>query len=142
MKKAQQMIDAYNLNIIYSRVYGYKITGNEWDKRNLLQHIVLEIYQYHGGLTLLQDFTSISEQALTEITYKLEEIEAFLNISFTDERMQLLPYLIVVIMERINRGNIIEFDYQIKYTELSDTKEYIATQKLVENNQDFPEVER
>src|SRR5690625_256912 len=142
MKKAKQKIIPYHLDIVYSRVYGYKITDNEWDKRNLLQHIVQEIYQYYGGLTLLQDISTISEKDLDAISHKLEEIETFLNIVFTDERMQILPYLLVVILERIERGKIIEFDYQIKHTELSDTKEYIATEKLVDESVEFPEVER
>ena len=65
-----------------------------------------------------------------------------MDIRFTDEKIEFLPYVIGIIFYRISKGNYITFDYQIQYKELAGTKEYTATEKLLKNMEDFPEIER
>lgn len=142
MKKAQRKIDPYELKIVYSRTDGYQLEGDEWTQRNLLNDIAQEIGNLYGGLSLIQDFTMLQEEKINNVFLQLEKIEEMLRIKFTDEKFQILPYCIGIIFERVRRGNIIEFDYQIEYQELSDTKEYEATEQLVKGEENLPEIER
>ncbi|MRH41528.1 PRD domain-containing protein [Aquibacillus halophilus] len=142
MKQAQQQVKGFHLEINYSRAEGYRLVGEEWSQRNLLYYILHELSVRYGGLALIQDFATLDEQELDFIFLQLEKIEEFLGIKFTDEKMQLLPYCIGIILERVKRGNIITFDFQIQYKELSDTREYEATEHLIKNETSLPEVER
>ncbi|MDC3424577.1 BglG family transcription antiterminator [Aquibacillus sp. 3ASR75-11] len=142
MKQAQQRVKQFGLEFIYSRTEGYQLVGEEWSQRNLLYYILHELSERYGGLALIQDFATLDEEKLNFIFQQLEKIEEFLGIKFADEKMQLLPYCIGIILERVSRGNIITFDFQIQYKELSDTKEYEATEHLIKYERSLPEVER
>ena len=142
MKKAKESIKDYGLEIEYSRLNGYRLVGEEWNKRNLLFDVIQEIRDGYGGLGLIRDFALVNEEKILEIHDQLVKIEEFLNIKFSDEKIQLLPYYIGIIFKRVRRGEHINFDYHIQYKELSDTKEYEATEFLVKDEKDFPEVER
>ncbi|WP_188455016.1 BglG family transcription antiterminator [Virgibacillus oceani] len=142
MKQAQKKIEQYGLKIVYTRLDGYQLEGNEWSQRNLLHDIAQEIRNGYAGLSLIQDFTNLHDEKINNISIQLEKIEEILRIKFTDEKIQILPYCIGIIFDRVRRGNIIEFDYQIQYHELSGTKEYEATELLVKNEIDLPEAER
>ncbi|MDQ0415611.1 BglG family transcription antiterminator [Mesobacillus stamsii] len=142
MKEAKQRVKDFGLEIIYSRTEGYQLFGEEWIQRNLLYYILNELSDRYAGLALIQDFAMLDEKKLDFIFLQLEKIEEFLGIKFTDEKLQLSPYCIGIILERVNRGNIITFDFQIQYKELSDTKEYEATEHLIKYEKNLPEVER
>ncbi|MFD1449060.1 BglG family transcription antiterminator [Oceanobacillus profundus] len=142
MKKAQKKVEAYGLKLVYTRTEGYQLEGEEWTQRNLLHEILQEISNVHGGLALIQDFTMLQIERINTISIQLEKIEEILKIRFTDEKMQLLPYYIGVIFERVRLNNIIKFDFQIKYKELSNTKEYEAMELLIQNEANLPEIER
>lgn len=142
MKKARTKIDIYGLTLDYSRTEGYQLNGLEWDKRNLLLNIIQETRDIYGGLSLIRDFTILHDEKLNRISVELEGIEEMLNIKFTDEKFEILIYCLGVIFERVKQGNIIEFDSQIEYEELSDTKEYKATERLLRNEGRLPRIER
>ncbi|MGP4064300.1 BglG family transcription antiterminator [Oceanobacillus sp. M65] len=142
MKEAQRKVKQYQLEIHYSRCGGYVLEGNEWHIRNLLHDSVQEIRLIYSGLSLIQDFTLIPINEINNISMQLEKIEEVLKIKFTDEKFQLLPYYLGIIFKRIEQGFLIEVDYQIKFKELSGTKEFEATELLVENDTGLPEVER
>jgi len=142
MKLAKKKIQKYDLEILYSRVDGYQLKGEEWNQRNLLHDIAQEIREVYGGISLIQDYTMIQDEKISALSFQLEKIEEILKIKFTDEKMQLLPFCIGIILERIERGKIIEFDYQIQFKELSGTKEYEATEHLIKDHGDLPEAER
>ncbi|MBP1948394.1 transcriptional antiterminator/mannitol/fructose-specific phosphotransferase system IIA component (Ntr-type) [Virgibacillus litoralis] len=142
MKKARTKIDIYGLTLNYSRTEGYQLSGLEWDKRNLLLDIIQETRDMYGGLSLIRDFTILHDEKLNRISVELEGIEEMLNIKFTDEKFEILIYCLGVIFERVKQGNIIEFDSQIEYEELSDTKEYKATERLLRYEGRLPRIER
>lgn len=142
MKQVKKKIKKYGLKISYTRLDGYQLEGEEWNQRNLLHDIAQEIKKMYGGLSLIQDYTMIKDEKINTISFQLKKIEEILKIKFTDEKIELLPFCIGIIFGRIERGNIIEFDYQIQFKELSGTKEYEATELLVQDEDDLPETER
>lgn len=53
-----------------------------------------------------------------------------LNIQFTDDRLKGLPLLIILIIRRAKRKQII-YNFKIDDFELADTKEFLATEHII-----------
>lgn len=142
MKKVQEYIRPYHLEVVYFRKSGYFMEGDEWEKRNLLQYVTEYIYHNCDGIALLEEFSTDSKESIHYFRKKLTEIEYYLDIRFTDEKIELMPFIFIVIFNRVSRKHYINFDYQIQFNELSGTKEYAAAQLLLKKFNSFPERER
>lgn len=142
LKYAQTIIKSYQLEIVYSRVRGYELSGNEWDKRKLLVDLLPSIFSIYNGEGFIQELIQISTVQIEKIRKKMDEVEARLGLKFTDEKIKVLPYSIAILLKRMKRGKLITDTYHIDYKELSDTKEYEAAELLIKNLDDFPESER
>src|SRR5690625_3629430 len=141
MKKAKEYINTYNLIIRYTRKYGYLIEGDEFQIRKLLSNIVQQVLQMSNGASRLKTLTEIEEVHIDEYKKRIENVENKLNIQFTDERLEMMPYILILVLRRIEKGNGIEA-FSIKYDELSDTKEYQATEEILYDKKDIPVTER
>ncbi|KKI91850.1 hypothetical protein WQ54_12840 [Bacillus sp. SA1-12] len=123
---AQDFLDKYQLKIIYSRQDGYRIEGQEFDKRRLLITVIQSIMTFYNGEKILLHYSTIDEGQVENLREKIELIEVHLSIKFTDERLMALPYIIAVWINRVNQGKIIEPNFNIEFSDLKDTKEYQA----------------
>jgi len=132
---AQHYLKEYQLKIIYSRKDGYRIKGQEFDKRRLLITVIQSILSFYNGEKILLHYSSINEREVETLRKKLEQIEVYLSIKFTDEMFLSLPYIIAVWLKRVNKGKTIESNFNIDFSDLKDTKEYQAIVKV------FPELE-
>jgi transcriptional antiterminator/mannitol/fructose-specific phosphotransferase system IIA component (Ntr-type) len=135
IKKAQSYLGKYQLKIIYSRQDGYKIQGQEIDKRRLLVIVIHSIISFYGGEKILQHYSMIEDSEVEALRNKLEQIEVYLSIKFTDERLLELPFIMAVWINRVNQRKIIEPNFNIDFSDLKDTKEYLAIVTV------FPEFE-
>lgn len=142
LKYAQTIINSYQLEIVYSRVRGYELSGSEWDKRKLLVDLLPSIFSIYNGEGFVQELIQISNEEINEIKKQVDEVEARLGQKFTDEKIKILPYSIAILLKRIKRGKLITDAYHIDYNELSDTKEYEAAELLIQNIKEIPESER
>ncbi|WP_276736607.1 BglG family transcription antiterminator [Bacillus sp. (in: firmicutes)] len=130
IRASQSYLNKYQLEIIYSRQDGYKIQGEEFDKRRLLNAVIQSILSFYNGEKILLHYSSIKESEVEILRKKLEEVEGHLNIKFTDERLLILPYIIAVCITRVNQGKMIEKNFNIDSLDLKDTREYQAVVKV------------
>lgn len=141
MKQAQILLDAYELCIRYSRKYGYVVEGNEFQARKLLIYVTQQILQMRNGKCRIKELTGIKSKLLDEFNIRIERVENKLNLKFTDEKLETMPYILILILRRIEKGNKINA-FAIKYEKLSDTKEYQATEEILYDFKEIPVTER
>lgn len=87
-------------------------------------------------------YSGIEKVQLMEIRRTLEEAEAMMQIKFTYEQIELLPYLLSVMFLRIRDRRLIDTAFHIDEKSLSDTREYHITDILLEKTGPVPEQER
>lgn len=138
IKAAQYNLENYQLKIVYSRQCGYRIQGQEFDKRRLLITVIQSILSFYKGEKILLHYTVIRDKEIETLRKKLEQIEVHLSIKFTDERLLALPYIIAVWINRVNKGKIIEPNFNINFFDLKDTKEYQAVIKVFSEFENIP----
>ncbi|MFD2627775.1 BglG family transcription antiterminator [Oceanobacillus kapialis] len=141
LKQSQQFIADYHVTIRYTRKDGYVLKGEEFQIRKLLLHVLDKFLRLKNGADLLSRLVDIKADDLREVTHRIESVEKKLNLKFTDERMATMPYSLILVIRRIKKGNLIRAFY-IKYEELSDTKQYRATEEILYDFQDIPMEER
>ncbi|UFT99595.1 BglG family transcription antiterminator [Radiobacillus kanasensis] len=141
MKVAQEYVEDYQLAIRYSRREGYLIEGNEFILRKLLINACNKVLDLNNGKKKICELTEITEEEISELKVRLENVECKLNLKFTDEKMETMPYIISLIFRRIKQGNKMN-PFNIHYNELSNTKEYKATEELLYDFRNIPLEER
>lgn len=142
LKNVQKMLVSYQLEVSYSRTKGYELLGNEWDVRRLLIDLLQNILSIYNGEAQIQEYMNISKNELSILKKQMEEVETSLHLQFIDERINLLPYIMAVILKRVKQGKVIQDFYHIDYDSLSDTKEYIAAEILIKDMDNIPKTER
>lgn len=130
LKHAQTFLDDYDLYIRYSRKKGYLIEGREFQVRKLLINVTYHILQMRNGKSHITKLTGIENKLVDEFHKRIEKVENKLNLKFTDDKLVTMPYILILILRRIERGNEIN-PFSIKYEELSNTKEYQATEEIL-----------
>lgn len=141
LKRAKDIVSKYDLIIHYSRREGYLLQGKEFDIRRLLLGLVQAMLVMSHGKELIENIANIKQTELDGIHKRIETIENDLGLKFTDEKIEMLPYVFSIILKRINKGLLIK-QASINYKQLSDTKEYRATEKMLSEVQSIPEEER
>lgn len=141
LNEARKLIASYNVTIRYSRKFGYLIEGEEFSIRKLLINTFYKIIEMPNGKGRLQTLVDIKEEELNELRERLEKIENKLNLKFTDEKIETLPYTLLLVLHRV-KINTLKTSSSIPYKELSRTKEYQATEELLFDQQDIPLQER
>lgn len=142
MKDVKSDISRYGLNLKYSRQKGYYIEGEEWDKRILLADLLIILEQmYHGNGAIIR-FANLEVEKVEQLRQQLRNIEGSLSVEYVEDRFEVLPMLLILILRRIKKGKFIEYNFEINYEELRDTKEYLAIEKIFDNIVSLSENER
>ena len=138
---ARELVADYDLVIRYSRLDGYLIEGDEFSLRKLLISITYKVLEIPNGKKRLQELVNIKEDELKELATRLEKIENKLTLKFTDEKIETLPYTLLLVLRRV-KTNKMKTSYSIRYEELSGTKEYQATEEILFDYEDISVQER
>ncbi|WP_022794070.1 BglG family transcription antiterminator [Marinococcus halotolerans] len=141
LKEAQQYLDDYQLLIKYSRKEGYLVDGKEFQIRKLLMNVTYQLLTMQDGAARIKKIAGIDENELGDYRKRIENIENKLSLKFTDEKLETMPYILALILKRIKKGFSIN-TFSIQYEELSDTKEYQATEEIFKKNEHIPMEER
>lgn len=141
LKKLGNYVEPYNVELKYTRQEGYYLLGKEFDKRKLMIELIPKILNVPNGFETLLHLTRISKEEFNGFRKTCEDIEEELKIRFTDEKLEELPFVFLLLKRRINCGKNVSFDYK-KYTDLTKTKEYQSVQKLVPTINNVDEIER
>lgn len=136
LKKLQEKISAYNVNVLYSRRAGYTILGSEYAKRELLIFAIRKILEMPAGKKKIIKIGKIKQENLNSIQESINEIEEKLSIQFTDERLNELPYILYLILFRI-RNNRILGELPETFSHINGTKEYAAVMAAFTNKYDI-----
>ncbi len=141
LKQVQEYVSEYKLSIRYSRKFGYLLEGNEFQIRKLLINITAHMLQLNGGQHAINKLAGIEPEEIEQFREKIENVENSLNLKYTDEKVTTMPYILLLVLRRIERGYEIN-SFSIKYEELSNTKEYQATEELFHSSALIPVQER
>ncbi|SEO41557.1 Transcriptional antiterminator [Amphibacillus marinus] len=141
IKQAQLIIQEDDLTIHYSRKAGYYIEGEEFFIRKLLVHLINRLLFVQNKQLFLSEIMRLSNQELVEMTLRVERIENQLNLKFTDEKIDALPFSLIIILKRIRAGMFIG-DLPVKHDELTYTKEWQAVYELFDETEHIPDSER
>lgn len=141
MKQAEQLVEYYGLSIRYSRRYGYVLDGDEFQTRKLLFHVTDRILEMPNGVNRLRKVADIQVEEIKELEKHIKQVENKLDLQFTDEKVVSMPYTLALVLRRIANDKLVKSFY-IKYEELSDTKEYRATEKILYEQDTIPMEER
>jgi len=141
LKLAQKNLDEYGLSIKYSRMTGYFIDGGESNQRRALMASLEKLIANFQGEDVLRRFLKIDHYKINSWRKKIEQAENHLNYHFVDHRMQILPYILEIVLRRIEMGRVIQEEGLISYEELKGTKEYEATRILIDDHVDIPDIE-
>lgn len=139
---ARDMVSQYELTIRYSRRDGYLLEGEEFSVRRLLISLTKEVLNMPGGKKRLQRLADIQKSEVVELKKRLEKVEKKLNLKFTDEKIEILPYTLLLAFRRIRNMKVMKEIFSIEYEELSGTKEYQATEDMLLDYEDIPVEER
>ncbi|MBB6449934.1 transcriptional antiterminator/mannitol/fructose-specific phosphotransferase system IIA component (Ntr-type) [Geomicrobium halophilum] len=141
LKQAQAFLSAFDLSIRYTRRWGYLIEGQEFQVRKLLMKVTYQVLQINNGTNRIQKITGLQNEQVDEFHQRIENVENKLYLKFTDEKIETMPYILILIKRRIKQENKIN-PFSIAYEELSDTKEYQATEEILYDLQEIPVTER
>lgn len=141
MKQVRKIAAEYDLEIRYSRIKGYVVDGEEFEIRKLLLRAMENILEMPNGESRMRQVLDMDEAHLIDLKSRVERVENKLHLKFTDEKILMMPYTLLLVLERIRRGNIIK-KFLIEYVELSGTKEYQATEEILFDIEDIPVQER
>ncbi|MFS0750556.1 BglG family transcription antiterminator [Oceanobacillus sp. 1P07AA] len=130
MKQAQKQLDSYQLTIQYSRRNGYQIEGDEFQARKVMIWLANGIILHSDEKEKLHEVLQLEGSLLQQFHRRLERVENKLNIEFTDEKLMTMPTIFSLILRRIQKGFQIQ-PLSIRYDELSNTKEYQATEEIL-----------
>ncbi|MFD1064922.1 BglG family transcription antiterminator [Oceanobacillus locisalsi] len=128
LKEVQEYLDKYQLKLVYTRKNGYIIDGDELQSRNFLIHITQQLIRVSNGKRDIQKVTGIPNTLLDEFNRRIEKIEGRLNIRFTDEKLNAMPYILIFTLRRIENGNTMDCFYE-NDRELLETKVYQVIQE-------------
>ena len=142
LKEVDQRIEPYSLKLVYSRKDGYYIQGDEWDKRKLLSDLLITVGQNYHGIDLISKYANIEPNAIETMKKRVELVEQDLDVQFTDEWLKILPLLLILLIRRAQKGRLISYSFKINEAELSDTKEYLAADRVIWDVERLTENER
>jgi transcriptional antiterminator/mannitol/fructose-specific phosphotransferase system IIA component (Ntr-type) len=131
IKKVQVMIVQYHLQINYDRENGYRIIGNEIDKRYLLLKVIRRIISMPIADKIFRENEIIIQGRLEQVGQVFSEIEKKLKIVFTDEQLQELTYFICFMLQRIETDKKIALLPE-NYTEVANGRDFQLLKKLIE----------
>ncbi|SDO35581.1 BglG family transcription antiterminator [Halobacillus aidingensis] len=139
LKQAQSFLESYGVTIKYTRKQGYMLEGKEFQIRRVLIKVTYELL-VHNGASKVEELALLSSEQLRRFTQKIEKFEDQLNIQFTDEKMETMPYILALILRRMERGFVIS-TFPVKHEDISSTNEYQVIGEIFESI-DIPEEER
>lgn len=128
LNQARTIASAFSLQISHNRMEGYYIEGKEWNKRLLLMALVETIQKRINGSQLLKVYGRFTDEEIIKMNAVITSCEINLQIRFTDEKHDALPYLFVCIIRRVERDLTLEKGF----IDLSSEKAYNLIAEMIE----------
>jgi len=100
LKNVKKNVSKESLTLEYSRLTGYQIVGEESCCRQTLSSSLKKILTVKGNLILFKK-KLVDKNEVFHMKKRLLTIEQRLGISFTDEQLEHLPFLLLVLIKRM-----------------------------------------
>lgn len=123
LKKLEQKLEEYHLEVSYSRQEGYHLVGSEFSKREMMITSVRGILKIPKGKETIMDICRISQDMMDQMEKHIMIIEERLQVRFTDERLKELPLILCLIILRTQKDRIIR-ELPETFQHIAGTKEY------------------
>lgn len=124
LKKVQDNVKEFNLELAYNRKDGYRLYGSEYDKRELMIYALRKLLNMSDGEDNLRREYKIGQDRIRELENNITEMEERLFLQFTDERLKELIYIFYFTIMRIGKAKYIEEMAQHRL--VATTKEYLV----------------
>lgn len=131
-----------DVSLSYSRNKGYRLIGNEWTIRKRIIQTIIVLKKLPNSDSMLVKFSSVDPEEIQVFRKILDNAETTLQVNFSDERMEILPYILAIISRRISKGYVIQESFQINNSMLADTKEYVVASQMFEKWNEIPDQEK
>ncbi|AKG73483.1 BglG family transcription antiterminator [Salinicoccus halodurans] len=129
IKAINSYISENDIYIEYQRKYGYLIKGKEINVRAEIMNVVDRMFQYPNGRSLLEEKVIMVKGEYFLLTERIRKLERKLNITLSDEYLNKLPYIILIMIKR-SEVTEKEWELSIRFQDLSSTKEFKEIQDL------------
>lgn len=123
LKKLENKLESYHLEVSYNRQEGYHLVGSEYAKREMMIKAVRNILKLPNGKETIMDICRISVELMAQVEEQIIIIENRLKIRFTDERLKELPLILCLIIIRTKKGRILR-EVPETFQHIAGTKEY------------------
>ncbi|MFL2101067.1 BglG family transcription antiterminator [Desemzia sp. FAM 23989] len=139
LKLANETLKEYNLEILYSRVNGYNIIGEEIKIRKLIRVIISKLLNVYQGNDSIARITDID---INKAQDEIKSIEQKLNLHYTDQSFEVMSYVILLNERRIEQGHLLGQNFHNGLLEMNRTKEFRITCELLGKYSDWPQQEK
>ncbi|MFM9278568.1 BglG family transcription antiterminator [Paenibacillus jiagnxiensis] len=126
LQRLKRNMQERKLQVQYSKIDGYSFKGSSRAKRRLVEEWVPDILHSASRELMIRSLWPDREEQIQAIQQQLEQIERQLGMTFADERLQELTYLMLCTDQLIGKGEVL--DDNKSWEELTASGEY----KLVE----------
>lgn len=127
MKKIHQELGLFHVNIKFNRVKGYYLTGNELEKRKVLLFVLNKLLHHPNGESWINQIITIDASLLQSFIEHVHQIEAALEVQFSDAKILELPYIAYFSYIRSLQAKSLEVhDIEERFL-IKETKEYQVT---------------
>ncbi|WP_088810567.1 MULTISPECIES: BglG family transcription antiterminator [unclassified Listeria] len=129
VKWIRNHLNERRIHLEYSRKEGYAVNGAEFLIRSKLAELLREVIKIPYGKFVLDEKNLITVSETFLLKKRLESVEKRLQVTFTDEQMEELPYILV---GTIKRAEVLRADwsFQLKKYDLKNTKEYPVIKEM------------
>ncbi|MBC2369159.1 BglG family transcription antiterminator [Listeria booriae] len=123
VKQIKAYLHGQQMQLDYSRKDGYAIFGSEFLIRNLLAELIRDVIKTPYGKFVLDEKRLITVSEVFLLKKRLEKIEQELQITFTDEQLEELPYILYAIIKRAETARV-DWSFKIEKYDIKNTREY------------------
>lgn len=136
LKRVEQLLNRYDLDLFKKPNYGIKMIGDEMNIRFCLSDSLAKINEVHyqSEISLL-DFEFVSNEDIEEIRKITKERIKVLPFSIADLPLNNLVTHIAIAIDRIQKGNNVAVDV-VELKEIVDTNEYKVAREIVRSLED------
>ncbi|MFT4413763.1 BglG family transcription antiterminator [Fredinandcohnia humi] len=146
LKLLKEEIERFHVKLQFERKSGYRVIGEEDDKRKAIVYYLSNVLPNEGWQTLLSKIPTMLNLADSNIEdrlnlFELEELKAVqtivaesekdLNIHYTDDFFYSLTFRLIFFGKRLTQGKEIRID-EVEKEVLTETKEYKAACKIAQ----------
>lgn len=130
LKKVRADVRAHRLLVSYDRGNGYRILGDELDKRHLLLNCLRQVLEMPVAGTVIARYNRAIGDYLELTGTLLSETEKRLKIQFTDVQLQELIYFICFLLQRMADGKYLQA-LPGYYADIAASRDYSVVQSVV-----------